>query len=86
MKGFFYILKCNDGSYYYGSTTDIQKRLKYHNFGRVKSTKNKIPVIIIYQEEFTSYRKANQREFQIKSWKSRDRVERLISMACSSSG
>jgi hypothetical protein len=31
---YVYILKCSDGSYYTGYTTDLSRRLKKHNEGR----------------------------------------------------
>jgi len=37
---FTYVLKSlSTGRHYYGSTSDIEKRLKYHNSGKVRSTK-----------------------------------------------
>ena len=78
MKSYFYILECHDKSYYYGSTTDISKRLQYHQSGRVNSTKSKLTVKLLYQEQYNSYKKANQREYQVKLWKNRARVDKLI--------
>ena len=34
MSGFMYILKCSDGSYYTGSTNDLDKRILEHQEGR----------------------------------------------------
>ena len=33
MKGYMYILECADGSYYTGSTTDLELRLQQHQSG-----------------------------------------------------
>jgi len=33
MKVFMYIVECNDGSYYTGSTNDLDKRINVHNAG-----------------------------------------------------
>lgn len=33
MKGFMYILLCSDGSYYTGSTIDLEKRIDEHQNG-----------------------------------------------------
>ena len=74
-----YILKSLiDNSYYIGSTTDINKRIKYHNSGRSRYTKTKKPWVIIYSEEFSILSEARKREKQIKSWKDRKAIERLI--------
>lgn len=73
-----YILKLSDNSYYVGSTKNLEKRFKEHCNGRVMSTKSKLPASIIYKEEFEVYVDARRREFQIKSWKSRKAIEKLI--------
>ncbi|KXK41860.1 MAG: protein containing GIY-YIG catalytic domain-containing protein, partial [Chlorobi bacterium OLB5] len=50
---FAYILKSlKDNKYYYGSTGDIKNRLKQHNYGKVKSTKHRMPFILHYSEQF----------------------------------
>ena len=49
---FAYILKSlKDNKYYYGSTGNIESRLKQHNYGKVKSTKNRIPLILHYSKQ-----------------------------------
>jgi putative endonuclease len=79
MKIFYtYILECFDKSYYVGSTSNIDKRKEMHDNGKVRSTKYKLPVKIIFLEGFNSLSKANKREFQIKKWKSRKAIEKLV--------
>ena len=63
-----YILKSEkDGKYYYGSTSDINKRLKKHNAGGVPSTKSRRPMILHYSEIIDSKREALSRERFFKS-------------------
>ena len=63
-----YILKSEkDGKYYYGSTSDINKRLKKHNAGGVPSTKSRSPMILHYSEIIDSKREALSREKFFKS-------------------
>jgi len=63
-----YILKSlKDDKYYYGSTSDLDKRLKYHNSGKVRSTKNRQPLILIYSESFETKTLAIKREMFFKS-------------------
>jgi len=63
-----YILQSlSTGRYYFGSTSDTDKRLKYHNSGKVRSTKAYRPWKIIYTEEYTSKTEAIQREHFFKS-------------------
>ena len=73
-----YILKLNDGSYYVGSTSRLEDRLKNHDDRKVKSTKNNLPFELIYNEKHKTRCEAQSREYQIKKWKSRKAIERLI--------
>ena len=73
-----YILKCNDGTKYYGHTTNLIKRLMEHAKGRVYSTKNKQPELVYY-EELNSRSEAFRREAQFKNGKTRKKtIEELI--------
>lgn len=73
-----YILRLVDGSYYVGSTSDLDSRIERHKSGKVTSNKDKLPLELIYSEEFISRGEAQAREYQIKDWKSRKAIERLI--------
>ena len=65
---FAYILKSlKDNKDYYGSTGNIESRLKQHNYGKVKSTKNRIPLILHYSEQFDNKSDAIKREIFFKS-------------------
>ncbi|HKL18492.1 MAG TPA: GIY-YIG nuclease family protein [Halalkalibaculum sp.] len=50
------------GTYYYGSTADLAKRLKQHNAGRVRYTKGRMPWKMHYAEEFPTRSEATKRE------------------------
>lgn len=74
-----YILKSlKSGRYYVGSTENVESRLKLHNTGNVVSTSSYRPWKTVYVESFTSFRDARSKEKQIKRWKSRKAIERLI--------
>ena len=75
---FVYILKTSKNSYYIGSTDDFEVRLKYHQSGRVKSTKDKLPVRLVFKEFHQNKAEAQRKEYKIKSWKSRKMIEKLI--------
>ena len=78
MKGFVYILECSDGSYYTGSTKDLERRLAQHQAGEgAKHTKNRLPVKLIYYEEYDRIDTAFYREKQIQNW-GRAKKEALI--------
>ena len=65
-----YILRSSkDYGYYVGITHDLQKRLAYHNSGRVKSTKSRRPFEIIHSETFSNMPEARQREKYLKSYR-----------------
>ncbi|MBA3706744.1 MAG: GIY-YIG nuclease family protein [Bacteroidetes bacterium] len=65
---YVYILKSEkDSKYYYGSTQDIKDRLIYHNAGKVRSTKWRIPFILHYSETFGTRSEAAKREYFFKS-------------------
>ncbi|MCC6424434.1 MAG: GIY-YIG nuclease family protein [Phycisphaerales bacterium] len=66
---FVYILKCADGSFYVGQTTNIEERVKLHNEGRAAIwTACRRPVQIAYSERYDSIAEAVLREHQIKRW------------------
>ncbi len=65
---FTYILKSlKDGRYYYGSTENIDDRLKLHNSGKVRSTKTRKPFVVHYCEKFDNRTEAWKREMFFKS-------------------
>ena len=73
-----YVIKCCDGSYYIGSTRDISRRLHSHKTGKVKYTKNKRPIDLIFLKEFEDYNQAFHFEMRVKSWKKRKSIERML--------
>src|SRR5205823_1856176 len=51
--GYMYILRCGEGSFYTGSTTDLQRRLDQHRSGEgARHTKVRLPVKLLYYETF----------------------------------
>lgn len=78
MKGWMYILECADGSYYTGSTNNIKLRIAQHQSGNgANHTKKRLPVKLVYFEEFTRVEKAFYREKQVQRW-TRKKKEALI--------
>ncbi len=68
-KGYMYILECNDGSYYTGSTKNLKKRLEEHQKGEgSKHTRHRLPVKLVYYEAFDRIDVAFKREKQIQKW------------------
>lgn len=64
-----YILECIDGSYYVGSTNDLERRLLEHQEGRgARYTTRRLPVKLVYWEEFNHVAEAFEREKQVQNW------------------
>ena len=69
MKGFMYILLCGDGTYYTGSTRNLERRLAQHQSSEgAIHTKMHQPVQLVYFEEFNRIDLAFYREKQIQGW------------------
>lgn len=78
MTHFIYILQTNDGRYYTGYTTDLERRLKEHQLGKgAKFTRSFGAQKILYSESFSEKSQALKREAQIKKL-SRCQKEALI--------
>ena len=68
-KGYMYILKCCDDTFYTGSTKDLEKRVIEHQSGLgANYTKKKLPVELIYFEEYSRIDEAFYREKQVQGW------------------
>jgi putative endonuclease len=64
-----YILECSDGSYYTGSTIDLERRLWEHNEGLgAHFTKKRLPARLVFAEESESVETAFVREKQVQGW------------------
>lgn len=74
-----YILRCRDGSFYTGITTDLPRRLAEHNSptGGSKYTRTRRPVTVVYAEAAGSRSEATRRERRIKSL-SRNEKQHLV--------
>ena len=78
MAAWAYILKCADGSYYVGCTTEIDQRLGQHQDGTFGGyTASRRPVEMVWAEEFPTVDQAITVERQLKGW-SRAKKEALI--------
>lgn len=78
MKGFMYILRCSDGSYYTGSTKYLDKRLEQHQNGKGSNhTRKRLPVKLLYYEQYNRIDTAFYREKQVQGW-SRAKKEALM--------
>ena len=76
---YIYILKSEkDGMLYTGYTKNLKRRVEEHNKGLVPSTKNRIPLNLIYFEGCITQKDATQREKYLKTaWGKRYLKNRL---------
>lgn len=66
---YVYILKSKkDNKNYIGSTKDLRNRVELHNRGRVPSTKDRLPLRLIYYEAYLSEKDARMREQKLKNY------------------
>lgn len=78
MHGFMYILLCADGSYYVGSTIDLERRMAQHQRGEgAEHTRKHGPVELVYHEWYPRIDLAFKRERQVHGW-SRKKKQALI--------
>ncbi|MBU0706331.1 GIY-YIG nuclease family protein [Patescibacteria group bacterium] len=76
---YVYILKSEKDSHLYiGQTNDLNEKLKRHETGSVKSTKNRRPLTLIYSEEFGSRSEAVRRESYLKKLKGGTGLKKII--------
>lgn len=73
---YVYLLVCSDSSLYCGYTNDLKKRLSAHNSGKgAKYTKSRLPVSLVYSEEFCTRSDALKRESAVKKMTRKQKIE-----------
>jgi predicted GIY-YIG superfamily endonuclease len=75
---FTYILRCSDKSYYVGHTDELDQRIAQHGSGLGSGyTATRLPITLVWFEEFLTREEAKAAEVQLKKW-SRRKKEALI--------
>lgn len=78
-KYYAYMVRCSDNSIYSGYTTDVYKREKVHNTGKgAKYTRTRLPVKLVYFEEFDNKIDAMKREYALKQYTHKEKEEIII--------
>ena len=73
-----YILQCVDNSLYTGITNNLEKRIIEHKIGKGgKYTRSRKLKKLIYQEKLPTHSEALKREFEIKSWRRKEKIKLL---------
>ncbi len=63
---------------YTGCSSDVHKRIKQHNAGKVRATKYGIPWQLIFEETIGSYREARVRERYFKNASGRKKISEIL--------
>lgn len=73
-----YIVKCFDNSLYTGITTDLERRIKQHNWlipGGAKYTLARKPVELVFSENHPNRSEASKRECEIKKLTKKQKID-----------
>ncbi len=77
---YVYIIKSEDYNWYYvGMSSDVDKRLKEHNGGKTRSTKNRRPFKLVFKKAFGSRKEARDFERYLKVKSNKEKLLRDLS-------
>lgn len=82
-KHYFYVLKCQDNTFYAGYTIDVERRLKEHNDGigaKYTRLKKRRPLILIHTESFATKSEAMKQEYAFKQLSRTQKEQYLTQM------
>ncbi len=77
MMYYVYLLFLSNGSLYVGRTDDLRRRIQEHNFGKVRSTRNKNPQLIFY-EAYSIKQDSIDRERFLKTGDGRRQIKKQL--------
>ena len=75
-SGFVYLVRCLDGSFYAGVTTDLKRRVRQHNgeiVGGANYTRARRPVALAWYKECENRSVAQQREYSVRRLSGREK-------------
>jgi putative endonuclease len=72
---YLYILECCDGTFYVGSTWNLELRLAQHQSGQgARYTSTRLPVKLVFSQDFDRIEDAFAREKQVQGWSRAKRI------------
>ena len=80
---FVYLVRCSDGSFYAGVTTDLERRVRQHNgeiVGGATYTRARRPVVLAWYEVCEDRSVAQRREYSVRRLSRREK-QRLAAKA-----
>ncbi len=73
---YVYILQCSDNTLYTGWTNNLEKRIETHSKGKgAKYTRARLPVKLVYYEEYKDRISAQKREYEIKQCTRKEKLK-----------
>ena len=81
MKIFHYVyvvISMRDTQFYSGSTSDLKKRVKDHQRGLVRATRNRLPLQLVFYEAYLNKFDALRREDYFKSTKGKQTLRNML--------
>ena len=74
MNWLVYMLECSDNSIYTGITNNLEERLKKHQSGNgAKYLRGRLPIKLVYKENFINRSEATKREIYIKKMNKKEK-------------
>jgi len=78
MWNVYILLSLKDKKTYTGSTNDLDRRISDHSCGYVQATKNRLPMKLIYTEDFTNEMDTRKKEKYYKSCAGRKKLKIIL--------
>lgn len=75
---YVYLLQLSNNRLYVGKSSDLRKRVEYHQHGRVPSTRQYRPVTLIYYEAYKNKTDAGARELYLKTGDGRQSLQKQL--------
>ena len=75
---YVYILQLNNGQLYNGRTDDLKRRFSEHKEGKVKSTKHRRPLRLLFYEAFFNKLDTIRRERYFKTSKGKSTIRMML--------
>ena len=75
---YVYILKLKNNQLYTGFTSDLKRRIKEHELGKVESTRHRRPLELIHYEAYTEESDARRREEFLKKSEGKKYLKKQI--------
>ncbi len=78
MEGFVYILEDDQGKFYIGSTTDIERRFAQHTSGHTQTTRRMGRLTLRLVQKYDTLEQARSVEKSIKKLKRKDYIKKMV--------